>query len=121
MDVKSSIMQIAGGAFRERVDYEMSRVIDNILDINTKATAKRKVTLTIELEPDDYRRIINVTVKTKATLAGNNPLATVLCVDNDYNGELVISEMTPQVPGQIAFDGTEQERPMVLRLVESER
>ena len=50
---KDSIMRMARGAFEERVDYEMSRVIDNITDPNTKATAKRKITLTIELIPDD--------------------------------------------------------------------
>ena len=52
---RSSILQMARGAFQERVDYEMGRVVDNILDLNTKATAKRKITLTIELTPDDLR------------------------------------------------------------------
>lgn len=43
---RDSIMQMARGAFEERVDYEMDKVIQNILDLNTKATAKRKITLT---------------------------------------------------------------------------
>lgn len=46
---RDSIMSMARGAFEERVDYEMDKVIQNILDPNTKATAKRKITLTIEL------------------------------------------------------------------------
>lgn len=52
---RDSIMSMARGAFEERVDYEMDKVIQNILDPNTKATAKRKITLTIELTPDDER------------------------------------------------------------------
>lgn len=64
-----SILQMARGAFVERVDYEMHKVIDNILDPNTKATAKRKITLTIELVPDDERQQINVQVTAKSTLA----------------------------------------------------
>ena len=52
---RASILQMAQGAFQERVDYEMQRCVDNILDVNTKATAKRKITLTIELTPDDDR------------------------------------------------------------------
>lgn len=44
---RDSIMSMARGAFEERVDYEMDKVIQNILDPNTKATAKRKITLTI--------------------------------------------------------------------------
>ena len=55
---RDSIMRMARGAFEERVDYEMDKVIQNILDPNTKATAKRKITLTIELTPDDERRQI---------------------------------------------------------------
>lgn len=42
---RDSIMSMARGAFEERVDYEMDKVIQNILDPNTKATAKRKITL----------------------------------------------------------------------------
>ena len=63
---RASILQMAQGAFQERVDYEMQRCVDNILDVNTKATAKRKITLTIELTPDDDRRQIRVNVVAKA-------------------------------------------------------
>ena len=39
---KKSILEMSMGAILERVDYEMGKVMDNILDPNTKATAKRK-------------------------------------------------------------------------------
>ena len=39
---KKSILEMSMGAILERVDYEMGKVIDNILDVNTKPTAKRK-------------------------------------------------------------------------------
>lgn len=77
---RDSIMSMARGAFEERVDYEMDKVIQNILDPNTKATAKRKITLTIELTPDDERRTIGVQVTAKSTLAATNPVATALVV-----------------------------------------
>ena len=99
---RDSIMSMARGAFEERVDYEMDKVIQNILDPNTKATAKRKITLTIELTPDDERR----------------PVATALYVTSDGNGELVVAEMVPQVPGQMNMDGTQQEAPKLLKLVQ---
>jgi hypothetical protein len=35
------------GAILERVDYEMGKVLDNILDPNTKATGKRKIKASI--------------------------------------------------------------------------
>ena len=36
-DVKSSILQMAKGAIQERVDYEVAKVIDNILQPIVKA------------------------------------------------------------------------------------
>ena len=105
---RDSIMSMARGAFEERVDYEMDKVIQNILDPNTKATAKRKITLTIELTPDDERRTIGVSVTAKSTLAATNPVATAL----------VVAEMVPQVPGQMNMDGTQQEAPKLLKLVQ---
>ena len=64
-----SIMQMCRGAFQERVDYEMPRLIENILDPNTSAKAKRKVTITLELCPDDSRQNIVVNCAVKSTLA----------------------------------------------------
>ena len=87
-------------------------MIQNILDPNTKATAKRKITLTIELTPDDERRTIGVSV------TATNPVATALYVTSDGNGELVVAEMVPQVPGQMNMDGTQQEAPKLLKLVQ---
>lgn len=114
---KESIMRMAKGAFEERVDYEMARVIDNILDLNTKATAKRKITLTIEMAPDDERQVIHVAVQAKSTLASTNPVATALCVTTDGNGEMVVAEMVPQIPGQIDMSGDEQASPKILKLM----
>ena len=97
---RDSIMSMARGAFEERVDYEMDKVIQNILDPNTKATAKRKITLTIELTPDDERRTIGVSVTAKSTLAATNPVATALYVTSDGNGEL-LDTMIPDEPEPI--------------------
>ena len=116
---QNSIMQMARGAFNERVDYEMEKVISNILDHNTKATAKRKITLTIELVPDDDRRQIAVNVTAKSTLAPTNPVGTALYVTNDEQGELAVVEMVPQVPGQTSLSGEIQEEPKILKLAQN--
>ena len=57
---KRSIIDMARGAIKERVDYEMTRVVENILDPNTSATAARKITITLNLKPDDTRQNIAV-------------------------------------------------------------
>ena len=113
-----SILQMARGAITERADYEMARIIGNIMDANTKATAKRKLTLTLELVPDDERRNISVSVTAKSTLAATNPVTTSLYIaGQDAEHGLQAVECLPQVPGQFDMDGGEAEAPATLKIV----
>ena len=113
-----SILEMARGAFIERADYEMKRALDNILDPNTKATAKRKIAINISLTPDDNRKNIAVSVETKSNLAPTTPTTTSLYViGGDSSGTPQVVEMTPQIPGQLDFFGEEQEEPCVLRVI----
>lgn len=111
-----SIVQMARGAIEERIDLEMTRILENILDPNTKATAKRKLTITLELSPDDERSTISVSATAKSALAPTNPVATALYVGRT-NGETQAVEMTAQIPGQTDVFGGEQEAPAQLKLV----
>lgn len=111
-DTRKSILEMCGGAFQELADYEMSRIIENIADVNTNPTQKRKLTITLELIPDDTRQNIVVKCDVKSKLAPTNPAVTMLYA----TGEQVV-EMVPQIPGQVAMDGTEQAEPSILRIV----
>lgn len=115
-DTRSSILQMAKGAIQERVDYEVTKVIDNILDVNTDPNAKRKITLTIELKPDENRQFISLKASAKSTLAPVIPIGTTLGIAADQNGEMVIVETVPQIPGQMNLDGEEQAAPKLLKL-----
>lgn len=86
-DIRSSILQMAKGAIQERVDYEVTRVIDNILDVNTKPT-----------------------------LAATTPIASSLVITADDKGKPMVAEIVPQVPGQVSMDGDVQEKPKLLKL-----
>lgn len=115
-DARSSLLQMAKGAIQERVDYEVSKVIDNILDTNTDPTAKRKVTLTLELKPDKERSVVAITASAKATLAPTVPVGTSLVITADGEGEMMLAEIVPNVPGQMSLDGGEQEAPKILKI-----
>ena len=115
-DAKSSLLQMAKGAIQERVDYEVSRVVDNILDMNTEAKVKRKVVLTIVMVPDDDRQVVKIEASAKSTLAPVTPVGTSLVITADGNGEMMLAEIIPQVPGQISMTGEEQEAPKILKL-----
>ena len=115
-DQRSSLLQMAKGAIQERVDYEVTRVVDNLLDMNTEAKAKRKVTLNIVMTTDDDRRVVKVEASAKSTLAPVTPIGTSLVITADSNGEMMLAEITPQVPGQISMTGEEQEAPKILKI-----
>ena len=117
---RESVLRMAQGAFEERVDRAMAEALDNILDPNTKATAKRSITLNIELKPDEERSHIEVSVSVKTKLAALNPVPTSLAIVADGNGELVVAEMIPQIPGQMSMAGEVQEAPKILKLLESQ-
>ena len=115
-DARSSLLQMAKGAIQERVDYEVSRVVDNILDMNTEAKVKRKVVLTIVMVPDDDRQVVKIEASAKSTLAPVVPIGTSLVITSDGNGEMMLAEIVPQVPGQMNINGKESEAPKILKL-----
>lgn len=115
---QKSILEMARGGFMERVDYEMPKILANILDANTKATAKRKISITLEFAPDDARENVTVSFSVKSTPAPSNPMRTTLYIAGSQStGEVNVVEMVPQMPGQTSLDGVEQEAPPMLRLI----
>lgn len=94
---KKSILEMARGGFLEVTDLEMTKAIANIMDPNTSATAKRKITVTIELKADDSRQNIGVSYTVKSALAPTNAVTTMLYVADEEN----VVEMVPQIPGPV--------------------
>lgn len=105
------------GGIKERVDFEIGKVLDNINDPNTLAAKKRSIVVNIDLIPDDARRMIRVNTEVKSKLQPTTPIATTLYVMPDNNGEMQLYEATPQMPGQLDIFGGEQEEPSQLKIV----
>jgi hypothetical protein len=89
----------------------MTRIIENIVDLNTPATKPRELTVTLKLVPDNERQTVIVSAQAKSKLQPLNAVAISLYVDNDG----AVYEMTPQIPGQYDMIGGIQEQPIVLR------
>lgn len=87
---KKSVLEMAMGAIAEITDYEVERVVANIMDPNTNATAKRKITITLTFAPDDYRQQIGMDAQAKTTLAPIQPVRTSLCITKARDGSLAI-------------------------------
>lgn len=114
-----SILEMGRGAIMERVDYEMAKVIENILDENTKATGVRELTVKIKFTPDDKREVIKVDTVASSKLQPTNSIVTALYLGKDQNGDIGAVEMVPQIPGQTFANGTEQETPAKLKMIKT--
>lgn len=53
--VPMSLFELAGGAVGERFDYEFQKVIENALDPNRDAEAKRSINLKLSIKPNEKR------------------------------------------------------------------
>ncbi len=108
-----SILEMNNGAFLERADISMSQITANINDPNTSYKFKRKLAMHFELTVDAERRNLVVDCTTKVTLAPLIPSRTFLYATGDGN----FVEAPRQTPGQIGFDGMEQEAPAHLKII----
>ena len=112
-----SILEMARGAIMERVDIAMPKVIENIMDPNTKATKPRKVTVTLILTPDDSRQMVALDSTVEIKLIPYSPIRTNLYITDAVDGDgYQVLEMTPDIPGQMRMFGQEAEPPAIMRL-----
>lgn len=78
-----TLANLAGGALMECASAELRRIAENIQDPNTKADAKRKLTISVQLEPDETRQMVKLTYTVKADVPGPDAGKTVALVAMD--------------------------------------
>jgi hypothetical protein len=113
METKS-LLDMKSGAIKERVDYEMKKIIDNILDPNTDPTAKRK--LTVEFVPSGDREDVIFRTEVTSNLAPTSKINSQLVFAKTGDGVMVY-EPAAQVPGQLNADGEVSPEPAILKLM----
>ncbi|WP_342419837.1 replication terminator protein [Paenibacillus sp. FSL H8-0168] len=98
------LSKLVQGGLQEKFNKEWDRVMKNIDDPNTSATAARSITITVNLKPDAKRKTINSTVATKSTIAPDNPLDTTFIMGTDNAGNVVAKELIFGEEDQAFFD-----------------
>lgn len=114
---KKKILEMARGALMERADYELSRIVENIMDINTPATKKRKLTVTLDLEPSEDRSIVTISASAKSTLVPTSPVKSAFWVTTDENGVPVMQEMLAESPDQTIMSEVEERAQPVIAML----
>lgn len=57
------LLNLGGGVAVEMFDQELQRVLDNIVDINTRADQVREISLKVKIKPDEERMLGEITVE----------------------------------------------------------
>lgn len=68
-----NVGNVCRGALFEMFDKLFPQLLTNIKDPNTKATAKRKLTIEIILEPNDERNYADVQIVPSIKMSGMKP------------------------------------------------
>lgn len=104
-NIDINILQLAQGAVQEKLDREFEKVFENIQDPNVTATAKRTITLKIDLVPDDVRQVVKTNVTATSKLAPTDPVATTILTGKDLTtNKIEAHELQSGVPGQTYID-----------------
>ena len=99
------LTRIADGGLQEKLDKELEKVFDNILDLNTEAKSKRKVTITLTMSANEERTVVDTIMEVKSKFAPQNGVATTILVGRDFDtGQVHANELKSTVPGQMYFD-----------------
>jgi hypothetical protein len=115
---EKSLLDMANGAIKERVGYEIPKILANIADPNTDAKKQRQLQITVKFTPSDDRSFIAVTTTVSSKLQPTDPIPTSLILHSDGN-KLQAVEYSNQIPGQGDFDGTEEPQSAFLQQIES--
>lgn len=103
--INFNLSEIADGAVQAKFAKEVEKVCKNILDLNTDAGKKRKITINLTYAPNDQRNSVDVAVETKSTLAPQVGTSTTMLLGRDMNtGFIAANELKSNVPGQTYID-----------------
>lgn len=104
-NIDINILKLAQGSVQEKLDREFEKVFENIQDPNVKATAKRTITLKIDLVPDDVRQVVKTNVSATSKLAPTDPVTTTILTGKDLTtNKIEARELQSGVPGQTYID-----------------
>lgn len=101
---KINLQDLANGAVAERIDIELQKVLENIVDPNTDAKKARKLQITLTFKADENRDIAQLNVQVKPTLIPAKDTETKVILDFDGNGMVTGAELKSIQKGQLFID-----------------
>lgn len=102
---KLDLEGMAKGEVYEDIEAELTKVANNIMDLNTEAKIKRSLTIKIDYVPNESRDALDTSVQVTSKLAPRKRAETTTLVGRDPNtGFAVMKELQSGTPGQMYID-----------------
>ena len=99
---------LAAGATGERWEHTLIDIIKNIRDPNTEPTAKRKIVLTLTIQPHEDRESMAAKIDVTTNMASIKGYSFPMWVEKDDEGQYRLTIMAPQqeIEEQLEVAGT---------------
>ena len=92
---KLTLSNLGDGVAEEQFQFELKKVLENILDINTDYKKPRTITMKITIRPTEDRDSASVFVETKSTVSPISPYATAIFLGREGNQAVCIEHKKP--------------------------
>ena len=103
MNAKLSLLTICEGSAAERFDYELQKVLNNIVDPNTEAKTTREITITVKIKPDEARESFSAEMFVKSKLAKLSAVTSIGAIGKDVRGLAEAFEYSKPKQQEIPF------------------
>ena len=90
-----------GGALAEKLEQAMIDLAENVLDPNYPAKGKRKIVITITVDPDEQRDIAKSSLEVKTNLVARKAFEQRLMFSRDNKGRAGVAELNSADPNQL--------------------
>ena len=104
----NTILDFAGGATNERINYEYKKILENIANLNTDEKP-RKLLIEITITPQNNRKTVTLKTVVKKTLRPTSAVQTQM-VFQKVEGEFKSYELTGIPDGQADMFGEVHEQ-----------
>lgn len=101
----TSLDTLMNGALNERFNSEMRKLLENIYDPNTDPIKKRKLVMTLSIQPSANRDSAQIESDVKIVLAPPVPHKQTIFIAQTDDGRVHAVENNGQLPGQVDMDG----------------
>lgn len=97
--------EVAGGALQEKLNRELQKVFNNMMDPNTPWKNKRQITIKMTLEQNEDRDDCKAEIQVETKLAPVKSIETRFSLGRNLdNGEVYAAEYGPGLKGQMSMD-----------------